>query len=211
MLADLDIQSRLDAMEGVAYLTSLNGVLVAYGRKNWDRFAHENQAEELALPENVCGRHLSSFITGSLTRATHEAAARMVLKGRSRLITYSYRCDAPDLRRDMQMTISVMERNSERIGLLYHSVCLRETPQEPLGFLERDTSSLPSEAKVLRVCSYCRSVRYPPDAEESVWMTPEQYRALGGGTKMTLSHGICPDCWTNIAEPMLAQIQTESQ
>jgi hypothetical protein len=40
-------------------------------------------------------------------------------------------------------------------------------------------------------------------------MTPERYHELGGKQKVTISHGICPDCWTTIAEPMLAQVQLE--
>lgn len=202
LIGNSDYQSLLEGLEGIAYATSPSGVVLGYGRGHWEEFALRNGAPELTVPGRVCGRPLSEFITGRLARTVHEAAAEAVRSRRRELVTYTYRCDAPHLRRELQMTISRLEQDGTLVALLYHSVCRKETSREPLGILERRDPSPGSPS--LRICSYCKNVRYPPDGEDSFWMAPEQYYELGGSDEVVLSHGICPDCWTTIAEPLLA-------
>ena len=209
--AGVDLPSLLDGMEGIAYVTSSEGVIQAYGRANWDKFALRNDAPELTQPDTLCGRSLFEFITGSQARAAHEVAAEAVRSGRRDLVTYTYRCDAPTLRREMRMTLTPLTEEGRLVGLLYQSVILRETPHGPFPLRERRVEPLAASALVVRICTYCRSVRYPPEADEDSWITPERYYEVGGSEEVRISHGICPDCWTTIAEPLLADIRGSDQ
>lgn len=49
--------------------------------------------------------------------------------------------------------------------------------------------------RLLPICSYCKKIR----DEQGSWWPIEQYISSRAGTDF--SHGICPDCYENIAEP----------
>lgn len=55
----------------------------------------------------------------------------------------------------------------------------------------------PNVRVLVTICSYCRSVAWPPAASktERTWISAEEYRRLGGRSSRTVSHGICPDCY----------------
>jgi hypothetical protein len=54
----------LDAMEGVAYLTDLDGIIVAIGRHGWSRFSDENAVPWLT-PETRCATPIGACTTRS--------------------------------------------------------------------------------------------------------------------------------------------------
>ena len=69
--------------------------------------------------------------------------------------------------------------------------------------LVTDLRTALAEVKVLReiipICSYCRKVR----DDDDYWHTVEAYLHRHTGTQF--SHGVCPDCLTNVVEPQLRQ------
>jgi hypothetical protein len=60
-------------------------------------------------------------------------------------------------------------------------------------------------ASLLGICSYCRYVRTPVEESSEEWMPSESYQEMGGSTEVTLSHGICPECFDHLVKPTSAQ------
>jgi len=54
---------------------------------------------------------------------------------------------------------------------------------------------------LLPICSYCKKVR----DDQNYWQQVEGY--IEDHADVSFSHGICPDCYTNIVEPQLEQLK----
>ncbi len=106
--AELDAQSLLDAMDGIAYLVDADGVILAVGAASWSSFAAENSAPFLTV-EAVVGSSLFSQVQGrdvqDACRKIHDA----VCQERFPVVTYEYRCDAPEAERRMRMSVTPPE------------------------------------------------------------------------------------------------------
>lgn len=61
---DAAAQQVIDALDGVAYVLDASGAIIAYGRRNWDRFAIANGAPELADPRRVFGTNAVDLCRG---------------------------------------------------------------------------------------------------------------------------------------------------
>ncbi len=80
---------------------------------DWDVFAQANDGPG-ALSRHVLGRPLLDFLTGDATRMFIRAvfeATRVTRQPR----TLPYRCDAPDLTRQLEMTVTPLARNALRV------------------------------------------------------------------------------------------------
>ncbi|MGV3720939.1 MAG: hypothetical protein ACO1SX_08510 [Actinomycetota bacterium] len=207
-LAQLGLQPVLDALDGIAYITSANDVIMAYGRPNWDRFASENLASHLTRPEEVLGRSLWDFITGPQAQLAHQTAAELVRSEGNPSVTYTYRCDAPDVRRELRMSITPILEMGNLSGMLYQSVTLSEAARPPVRILSPLRTPTAHSQQVISICSYCRCIRQFPEPAEPVWITPEEYYELGLDDGAQVSHGICPDCWETIVQPMISELRT---
>jgi hypothetical protein len=212
---------RLEAMEEVAYMVDASGTIRQVGHTRWREFALAGGAPGLGDPSRVVGRSLFAFIFGEEVRESYLRLHRVILSGRRARIAFPYRCDAPDLRRDMWMTVTPVRSAGVPVGVLYRSSVRATEPRATWGFLgaraaDVDVESLP----LLTACSYCRSVKIPewlppaPDrpgrgsAEaEGGWIDGDEYHRRGGTDRVRLSHGICVDCRRAIVEPFLAGIR----
>lgn len=203
----VDPQSLLDALDGIAYLTSRTGEILAYGTSNWDDFANQSGAPELTKPENLLGRRLVEFISGEPSKSAYLATAEAVLTRAVPRLHYTYRCDAPDLRRTMRFSMTAVRLEDNTLGLLHQSILLKDTPRDPLPLFERPVAAEGEAAtEIVSICSYCRSVRYRfGDGEQ--WIDAEEYYSLGGRDDLLVSHGICPGCWEAIVAPSLAALR----
>jgi sigma-B regulation protein RsbU (phosphoserine phosphatase) len=54
---------------------------------------------------------------------------------------------------------------------------------------------------LLPICCYCKNIR----DDKNYWQRVEDYVAANADVRF--SHGICPDCYTNVVEPQLAQLE----
>ena len=54
---------------------------------------------------------------------------------------------------------------------------------------------------LLPICSYCKKVRN----DDNYWQQVEGY--IEAHADVSFSHGICPDCYTNIVEPQLEELK----
>jgi hypothetical protein len=142
----------------------------------WDDFARANGG----VPPAV-GRPLWHFIAGRDVRATWALLLRRVREGRSP-VAFVYRCDAPGLRRLMQM-----ELLADRSGAVaFRSTAVNVTrTQTVTGRWETD-----SARETVLVCGWCARVH------AGEWVQPEQAIDLLelSERQPRLSHGICDSC-----------------
>jgi hypothetical protein len=212
----------LEAMDEVAYTVDASGTIRQVGHTRWREFALAGGAPGLADPSRVLGRSLFGFILGEEVRESYLRLHQVILSGRRARIAFPFRCDAPDLRRDMWMSVTPIRSGGVPVGVLYRSSLRSTEPREPWGFLAarpaaEDAETLP----VLATCSYCRSVRAPewlspaqdpgPAEVEDGWIDGDEYRRRGGSDRVRLSHGVCAACRRAIVEPFMTGVRSRAQ
>ncbi len=155
---------------------------------DWDGFARANDGPG-ALSRQVVGRPLAEFLTGDPTRmfvsAIFEAAR---LTGRPR--TLPYRCDAPDLVRQLEMTVLPLAGGALRVEHRIRSV----TPRQPLLALQALRPHDPATARWMR-CSQCLRLAMPGPG--SPWSElDDKLPDLVSAAHLTLPvrDGVCPTC-----------------
>ncbi len=199
MILRVGPQALLDAIDGVAYVVDRRGIIRAIGTQAWERFATANGSPELTA-DRVIGTSLYAGILGATVRDVCHRLHTLVCMKRREMITYEYRCDAPDTERRMRMSIRPVVGRRGAIMALYQSQLLDETPRLPSGLLSMDPRTVEPlagpEANPLVICSFCRDIAWPigvPEANAHWIGIPDYYRR-GGSGEVAVSHGICPGC-----------------
>lgn len=160
------------------------GDLVVYVTPEWEAFANENKAPELTS-EAVCGQPLSSFVVNMETRHLYRVMVDSVRRDR-RTIVVPFRCDGPDVRRFMELTVS--PRPDEHVQL--EGRIVREEYREPVRLLD---SSVSRTDEFVVLCSWCKRADVTGDwveVEEAVKLL-ELFNSL---ELPQITHGICPEC-----------------
>lgn len=201
-MAPLGVQSLLDGLDGIAYVTDCEGTVVSIGRSNWNAFAKANGGESLCDGNGVLGCSVFSFVTGPAVAELYRRWFDAVLHGRaprSRVLT---RCDSPTVQRELMVTITPLVGSHGRIeAMLFQSQTLSEEIRPKISLFdfaaERRRLSGQPALPVLAMCSYCQNVRFPAGSSDDIgtWMSAERYYQQGGATDVRISHGICPDCF----------------
>lgn len=161
---------------------------------HWAAFADENSPDWDAGA--VVGRPLDEFIADDATALLYaELVAKVRRSGRA--ATFVYRCDAPDVRRHMEMTI--LPRES---GVRFASRIITEEQREPQPLLD------PAAARadtVLLVCGWCKKAK----TGRQTWSEIEHAVTLlhlGEEDLPLISHGICPECTVQVEDVMSRQL-----
>ncbi|HKY14635.1 MAG TPA: hypothetical protein VJM33_06885 [Microthrixaceae bacterium] len=159
--------------------------VVFWSGEDWVDFARDNDAPELV--DLAPGRTLWSHFDGEEVRELWRA---LVARVRSQLTaaTVPLRCDAPDIRRWFEMTITPGDDGTVR----FRSALLYEEPRPAVALLdvqiERD-----STAPEISVCSWCGKAH-----DASRWVGIEELvrgqRLLEETVVPSISQGICPSC-----------------
>jgi hypothetical protein len=202
------IDSLLDAMAGIAYLTDVNGKIMNLGRQNWNAFASANNGEDLLNGESVLGRPVFDCVSGDEVRGCYQRCFDAILGERLEFIRVMSRCDSPTARRQLWITMRPVQGRRRVSGLLVQVVVVSEEMRPPVDLFDFPALGVAATRQpmlpLLSMCSYCQNVRFPPgsDEEEGEWMTAEDYYRRGGHSAVRISHGLCPDCYT-LTEAML--------
>lgn len=115
----------------IEYVVTSDGTVVEI-HGIWDDFARANDAGGLAIAD-VVGHHLCDFVSGPATRQVYDALIERI--GRTRTpIHFTFRCDAPDVRRHMRM--DVVGDGSENVR--FTSRIVREEPRPAQALLSTD-------------------------------------------------------------------------
>ena len=194
------LPEMLDALDGTAYVTDLDGRLVSVGPESWGAFARENAGDGLAQSPPV-GNRIADGISGPTVRAFYQGAHETARSGERR-IAFAFRCDAPEVERRMKMTISPLRSGKTIIGVLYQATILSERSRPPLRYLDAATALEQYKddgAPLIASCSFCAKIDWPAGSDEP-WVEPEVYYQRGGQSRVRISHGVCPGCAESMAE-----------
>ncbi|MDQ3347404.1 MAG: hypothetical protein M3545_05495 [Acidobacteriota bacterium] len=169
---------------GVAYTLDASDAIIAVNDA-WIAFATANDGVPL-LPPAILGRSLWDFIADRTTILLYRRLFERVRAGISP-VRFSFRCDAPALRRLLEMSIVMQPAGALR--LVVRSVRVEGRP----AVLLLDPAGKRSDA-VLRMCGWCKRI---PD-RGGRWMEIEAalpLLALFDQTALpAISHGICGEC-----------------
>lgn len=176
------------------YEVDRSGKLMSLG-EGWVEFARENGWDD-CQEGDVLGRLLLDFVDDATIRHLIKMVEKRVRDSGIEL-NYQYRCDSPDRKRYMEMVVSPVADG----GILYKSTILKEVPRSPIqwNLVKKETTGLENLAIV---CSYC--LRF--DGGEKGWMEVEEMMQLpdfrAKSSYPDISHGMCPDCYRNLFDPL---------
>lgn len=167
-----------------------------YLNQEWIDFANANDASDL-LPQNVLSRPLWDFISDETTGQLYREILYHVRAGQP--TSFAFRCDAPEYRRYMEMTITARGGDGE-VQFQTRPLQVEERPQQAL--LERH--ALRAD-ELLRMCGWCKHVNVGGErwveVEEAV--TVLQLFELSALPQLT--HGICEACYKMMTKQVVEQ------
>ena len=150
----------------------------------WNETAIENDAGDLVSPAPI-GRPLLMFLTDATTVMLHEALFQRVLTAR-RTLTFPIRCDAPHLRRYLNVSVAPKPAG----GFIVSTLLIRSESRAPVALLAPGT---PRRDDIVKVCSWCKRV-----SAHGRWVEVEEAISLlqlfERREQPQLSHGICEPC-----------------
>ena len=199
----LTYQSLLDAMDGIAMILDHELRIVQIGVMNWQKFLDENPPQDPAARNssiiNVLNRPVTQFIAGDAVRLTFANLFTSVLSGSRPAVRIEYRCDAPELRREMRLSVSPITTGGNLRHLLYQSVILsvEQRPAVPLFGIRIAETDLEG---ILTLCAICARVAWPIGAPTGAreWIEPPEYYRRGGSDIALISHGFCESCFAKL-------------
>lgn len=169
--------------ETYAYRVDATGILTDVS-PNWDAFALANDGSHL-VAKYVVGRPLLDFITDDTTRLIYALVFER-LSSRTEPLKFPFRCDSPDKRRSMEMTLQPLPEG----GLRLESRVLYVERRPPVAVLDARAERGDG---LLRMCSWCKRVEVARE-----WVELERYVADSGVMSAPkpprVTHGMCPSC-----------------
>lgn len=170
----------------IAYRIDANDRIVEVSDE-WVSFAAENGGVGLR-PALVIGHVLWDFLADATTVHLYQAMCKALRRG-GPVIQFRFRCDAPDLRRLLAMTMTCGDADS--ITFKVTSVAQQVRAAIPLMGLSSAISTGPH----VTMCGWCKRVR----TATAAWVEIEHgIEALGlfqGQARLpAVSHGICDTC-----------------
>ncbi|HEU6447498.1 MAG TPA: PAS domain-containing protein [Verrucomicrobiae bacterium] len=155
---------------------------------HWTQFAGENGSD--LTPKAVIGNSLWIYMSDVTTRHLYRIFMHRVRHHR-RDIMVPFRCDAPDRRRFMRMTLRPLSDD----GVEFSSELLREEPRQKVNLLD---ATFPRRTDFLEMCSWCKKVKAPDwvETEEGV----ARLRLFDAPQLPWVSHSVCPECDKSLLE-----------
>ncbi|HTH52286.1 MAG TPA: hypothetical protein VL501_10165 [Pyrinomonadaceae bacterium] len=155
----------------------------------WDSAALE-RGDHRVLSAEVLGKPLSNFISDPTTRELFDRI--IVAARRGNRVEFQYRCDLPDERRVMKMSIRKLGGDGD-VEFVSTLVSSEPRPSQAIfEELEHRTDEF------LKICGWCQKV----NVDQDLWLEVEEaVEALGLFKKDRLpdiSHGICPACYAHL-------------
>ncbi len=155
---------------------------IIYVNPTWAKFAEANQAAHLS--RTVLGSSVWSHLYGSETTQIYQFLLRRA-RHKNRDLTFPFRCDAPGIRRYLQMVM----RPHPNHAVEFVCTLLREEPRDDVKLLNPAT---PRDDKVIVMCGWCKKVQMPEwvEVEEGIIRLHHFDQPL----LPRITHGVCPSC-----------------
>ena len=169
---------RIDARDRLEYV---NGA--------WDEFARANDGESL-VSAKIRLTSLWDYLTDNPTRQIYRDLVSRVRSGRR--ARFEFRCDSPDKRRLLSMTM-----RAAGLGSVEFSVSAVKIEQRaPQALLD---PAAPRGDRLIRVCAWCKKAEV-----DGAWLEIEEAVAQADWLRQTilprLTHGMCEGCEKHMTE-----------
>jgi two-component system cell cycle sensor histidine kinase/response regulator CckA len=153
---------------------------------SWAPFAIANDGASAAT--NVIGSPLWNFVSDATTQHVYRDLIARVRGGRT--VAFSFRCDSPDLRRFMRMTMSPGPQGA----VTFDSLVVRTEARVALA-----VTALADYRKtdLMRVCGWCKRVAVADEWLE-VELAIDRLGLLAGPPPSGITHGMCPACFARV-------------
>ncbi len=155
---------------------------------NWLAFAEANEAAASCHPDRAINEPIWKFIDGLEATQFYEVIIANV-RGRGITVTLPFRCDAPDRRRYLELTIAPVPQGYVE----FTSRIIRTEPREKLELLQ---AGVPRSGELLTMCSVCRKVEVPGMGWAEAETAVVALRLFEEPVLPQTSHGLCPDCFS---------------
>jgi hypothetical protein len=180
-------------MQGtLCYRVGSKGIILQVNQA-WTDFAIANATPELAA-ERVCGQPLERYIHGMEARELWRMLLERVRAQQTRVVL-PFRCDAPELRRFMEMTVTARDGGD----VDFATRLLRAERRAPVALLAQPASV---GADLLPICSWCKQVRLEDGTWVEVELAIERLDLFGLDSLPQLTHGICPRCFDVVMQTL---------
>lgn len=164
---------------------------VVFANANWYDFARENDADELCA-EAIIGRSLWEFIVDEATQDLFKILlSRIRQTGVS--VTLPFRCDGPDLRRFMEVTLVP----TDGLDVEFQNRIVRLESRKSVPLLKQD---IPRTDELLLTCGWCKKIMLPGRRWVDVEVAVSELRLFDAPSLPRLSHGICEPCANSILQ-----------
>lgn len=155
----------------------------------WREFAIENGAAGLAH-DTVVGRSLWSYVTDTETLHLYQQMLRRLRTNRQS-IHVPFRCDAPALRRYMELEMTVADDDS----VCFTAEIVRLEPRAPVALLD-DLQT--RRDGLLRMCSWCKKVELDDKTWADVEEAVKRLRIFDQARLPYITHGMCDACFARL-------------
>lgn len=189
-------QGLLNALDGICYVADADGQILEIGEPAWSKSLQRLNAAGHSAASFI-GRNLFDIMKGAEVRATYRAIHSAVLRETRPHVSFELRCDSPDVRRVLRMSISALREAGSAPAVLYQSQVLSAVSRPWMSLFDaaRIVDNVRQDAglSIVRVCSFCQRVA-PQTQNAQEWLPAEDYYRLGGPAEVRVSHGVCPRC-----------------
>ena len=163
---------------------------IIYVSDNWSTFAKDNDASDSCIPPFVFGKSLFDFISDKESRHLYSIIIETV-RDKNRSVRIPIRCDSPQLRRFMEITVKALPGNQVE----FSSKVIRIEQRDNLRILN---ATVDRSEEIVRICSYCKKIAISDeewiDAEKAIELLD-----LFKSVKLPqLTHGVCPVCYESL-------------
>jgi hypothetical protein len=193
-------------MDGVAMILDEDLRIAQVGRPNWKAFFESNPPPSIAPQtrpgEKFIGHPVTQFFAGEEVRLIFGDLFRSVLDGARPVVRTDYRCDAPETRREMRLSVTPIMTRGKIKSLLYHSVPLFVGKRQAIPLFGAPVAEEGGD-DTMTLCAICALVAWPIGAPEGAreWIEPTLYYRRGGETVTLITHDICEACRAELHEP----------
>lgn len=167
---------------------------------SWNAFAMANDGADV-VASRVVGRNLFDFIVDPTTQALYRKMLVRIRGGRS--FGFRYRCDAPAVRRLMEMELRQTDMQG---GVEFRSGPVEEVARESLSLPQAAGSPGGGPVAPQRACGWCNRLDV-----EGEWLEIEEALPrlrLLERPSAPLTHGICEECLARVLESLKEPAQT---
>lgn len=177
---------RANSGETYRYGVDKDDIFVSLS-ENWEAFAEENAGGTGCYPGNIIGSSLWGHICQWETKHLYEIILEKV-RDDHRRATFPFRCDSPDRRRFLSLSVIPMEERSIR----FESRIVRTEARNPVALLK---SGVARSDQFLRICSMCKRIALSEDEWVEVEIAVQRLGLFQMEVMPQFTHGVCKQCF----------------